>query len=77
MPQYVFLPFSQRSMTKNEASDQRAVKTVLFIIVLFACIVGGLVGFFAGWKPGTATLVLLMLPAVAIYRFSGIKRTPD
>lgn len=62
-------------MTKNQASDERAIKVVLFVIVLFACIVGGLVAYFAGWKPGATTLVLLMLPAVAIYRYSGIKRS--
>jgi hypothetical protein len=51
--------------------EQKAVKVVLFVLVLFACIVGGFVGYIAGWRAGSLALALLMLPAVAIYRFSG------
>lgn len=63
-------------MTNNETSDSKALKIVLFVIVLFACAVASLVGFFAGWKPGIVTLLLLMLPAVAIRRFGGTKDSP-
>lgn len=58
-------------MTKNDASDQKTITIVLFVLVLFACAVGVFVGYFAGWKAGVAALVLLMLPAAAIYRVSG------
>lgn len=55
----------------NEAQDRKAVKILLFVLVLFACAAALVAGIFAGWKAGIATLVLLMLPALAIYRFGG------
>lgn len=58
---------------KSDKSDNKALKVVLFVIVAFACIAATLVGVLAGWKAGTITLVLLMLPAATIYRSSGIK----
>jgi hypothetical protein len=58
-------------MADNQASDRKAVTIVLFVLVLFACAAALLAGIFAGWKAGVIALLLLMLPAVAIYRFSG------
>lgn len=60
-------------MTKSEASDNKALKVVLFIIVVFACVASALIGMLAGWKAGAIALLLLMLPAATIYRSSGIK----
>lgn len=54
-----------------DTPDRKALKILLFILVLFACAAALFVGVFAGWKAGGATLALLMLPAAAIYRFSG------
>ncbi|MEC4720124.1 hypothetical protein RY831_13250 [Noviherbaspirillum sp. CPCC 100848] len=60
-------------MTKTEASDNKALRVVLFIIVVFACVASALIWMLAGWKAGVIALLLLMLPAATIYRYSGIK----
>lgn len=60
-------------MTKTQTSDNKALKVVLFIIVVFACFASALIGVLAGWKAGAIALLLLMLPAATIYRSSGIK----
>ncbi|TFW09803.1 hypothetical protein E4K72_04075 [Oxalobacteraceae bacterium OM1] len=63
-------------MSHHQNSDQKTVKVVLFVLVLFACAVGVFVGLVAGWKAGIGALVLLMLPAVSIHRSNG-KPDPD
>jgi hypothetical protein len=55
----------------SNAQDRKALRIVLFVLVLFACVAGLTAGAVAGWKAGAVTLGLLMLPAAAIYRFSG------
>ncbi|WP_151637494.1 hypothetical protein [Noviherbaspirillum aerium] len=60
-------------MANHETSDNKTLRVVLFVIVAFACIAAAIVGAFAGWKAGTISLVLLMLPAATIYRSSGMK----
>jgi fatty acid desaturase len=58
-------------LMKTRDQDQKAIRILLFVLVLFACAAAAGVGIVAGWKAGAVALGLLMLPAAAIYRFSG------
>jgi uncharacterized membrane protein YoaK (UPF0700 family) len=54
-------------------SDKKALKAVLFAIVVLACVAGAVIGMFAGWKAAAIAVFLLMLPAATIYLSSGMK----